>query len=100
MTSKYRTHVPEVPVRLAASDLLTVIKDSPQPHCPAEFGLMNMNSDLLKRKIEMPEFVILIFEVFLSNNQLKQLLFSSHKLLRKVIIDVVPEYVYANKNTF
>ena len=26
--------------------LLLVIKDSPQPHCPFEFGLMNMNSDL------------------------------------------------------
>lgn len=37
---------PQLPPRLAASELLVVMKDSPQPHCPLEFGLMKMNSDL------------------------------------------------------
>lgn len=39
---------PLTPPALAVSVLLLVIKDSPQPHCPLEFGLMNMNSDLLR----------------------------------------------------
>lgn len=39
------------PLRLAAaSELLIVINDSPQPHCPVELGLMNMNSDLFVKK--------------------------------------------------
>lgn len=35
----------ELPDR-EAGELLVVINDSPQPHCPFELGLTNINSDL------------------------------------------------------
>lgn len=43
-------HNSSLPRYLAAPELLVVMKDSPQPHSPLEFGLINMNSDLLKDK--------------------------------------------------
>jgi len=46
---------PEVPLGFATFTLLVVIKDSPQPHCPLEFELMNINSDLLGDQICISE---------------------------------------------
>ena len=40
-------YVPELTPLLVASSLLMVMNDSPQPHYPLEFGLINMNSDLI-----------------------------------------------------
>lgn len=43
---------PELRPGFAASALLVVMKDSPQPHCPFKLGLININSDLLGNQIE------------------------------------------------
>lgn len=40
----------QLPPCLAAAVLADVMKDSPQPHCPLEFGLINMNSELQKKR--------------------------------------------------